>query len=462
MRHSPLLALALAGLLILGSCGDDDTATTVTTVAGTTVTTSGGESTTTAAASTEPLSEFLTAAVADPFTEGGGYHDMEWGDDTHQFLLSVDGLAGGGRLAVGAFDLPTPTGIGADQRLINVFNPESGEPVTPFGVALYRLGASGWDPEVVFLNAQLLQFLETTTDYQARMPAGTAVLHVFPSAFSWDGTLARMIAGVEVYDDLAATNVIYQGEVDCAVGADGGGCILLSDDGVLRPGDVEDAVQALEEDLQSIGYFPLTPDTIYDSDTENWVKNFQRDYRLHVDGKVGPQTAELIEAIASGTSDAVLAYPEGVEGVSFGSPVESALPQLVALLGTPDYSVGWEMSVCGPTPPYGGWEWYKVTWGGFTAWFTERTGPRLFDGWEITDLNTIPTNLYIAGGFGPATTWSDVAALGGLYDPFYGWWSAFDLGYGLGEFDVAPSNPPAGSAQVKGFGVGTAAILYDC
>lgn len=235
-----------------------------------------------------------------------------------------------------------------------------------------------------------------------------------------------------------------------------------ADDGVLRPGDVEDAVLVLELLLQSIGYFPLTPDTTYDGDTESWVRRFQRDYRLTVDGKVGPQTRALIEGIASGTSDAVLAYGEGVGGVSFGSTVESALPQLVALLGTPDYSLGWEMGPCGSTPPYGGWEWYKVTWGGFTAWFTERDGPRLFDGWEITDLNTIPSNLYIAGGFGPATTWSDVAAQGGTYDPFYGWWSAFDLGYGLGDFDGVPSDPPAGAAQVKGFGVGSAAVLYDC
>jgi hypothetical protein len=142
--------------------------------------------------------------------------------------------------------------------------------------------------------------------------------------------------------------------------------------------------------------------------------------------------------------------------------VATALPALIESLGTPDYTLGWEMGACGPTPPYGGWQWYKVTWGGFTAWFTEKSGARRFDGWEVTDLADVPTNLYFAGGIAPSWTWSNFDAMGAVFDPFYGWWSHGSLGYGLGEFVNPPSNPPAAGAKVRGWGTGTAAILYDC
>lgn len=453
-------------LVVAASCGDgggqppEDTSSTTTTD-GTGTSETPSTTTTIPAGSEAPLDALLRAPVGDPFFDAGRF-TMDWADGAHERLVSVDRLPDGSRLAIGDFDLPAAEGLAAEERLVIVWADESPKDVPPFAVALYRLGADGWDPIRVFHNLNILGYLETTTDYQARMPAGPAVLHVFPSEFWWDGDLARMIAGVEVYDDLAATSVVFTGEVDCGITAAAGGCLLISDDGVLRPGDVEDAVLVLEQQLQAIGYLPVPPDTVYDADTEAWVRRFQRDYRLSVDGKVGPETRALVQSLFDGTSGTALAFSEGVSGVSFGSTVESALPQLVGLLGSPDFSVGWEMGACGPTPPYGGWEWYKVTWGGFTAWFTERNGSRQFDGWEVTDLDEIPSNLYFVGGFGPSTQWSQVAAQGGVYDPFYGWWSAGGLGYGMGTFESAPGNPPANNLQVKGFATGSAAVLYDC
>jgi hypothetical protein len=447
---------------VVAACGDDDAGTTTTPEGSTTstVSTTSGE-TTTIPGVTEPFGEFLTAGVSDPFSDTG-YHQMQWADDTHQLVVSTDELPGGGRLILGDLGLPAPTGLESDQRLVQIWVQESPADIPPFAVALYRLTAAGWTPDAVFLNASILGFLEETTDYQAKKPAGPAVLRSFPSAFNWDGS-ARMIAGVEVYDDLAATNVVYAGEVECAITPEGGGCTLLSDDGVLRPGDDTAAVRFFEEDLAAIGYFPFTPDTIYDATTEEWVRTFQRDYRLTVDGKAGPQTITLADDVLSGVSSIVMAYQEGVGGVSFGTLVETALPALIAELGTPDYTLGWEMGPCGPTPPYGGWEWYKVTWGGFTAWFTERDGPRQFDGWEVTDLSDVPSNLYFVGGVAPGWTWAKLAALGATYDEFYGWWYLSSLEYRQGTFVVPPpGNPPPNSAQIRGWGVGTAAILYDC
>jgi hypothetical protein len=459
MKQAPRLTVFLAAMLVVAACGDDDAATTtlpgVTTTAA--VTTTAGEATTTTGV-TEPLGEFLTAGVADPFFDSG-YHPMQWAGDAHEFLESVDTLPGGGRLGLGPVALAGTTGLEPDQRLVAVWVEGS---VDDFAVALYRLGPAGWAPVAVFLNTATLGFLETTTDYLAKQPAGPAILHVFPSAFSWDGSTARLIAGVEVYDDLEATNVVYTGEVDCAITPEGGGCILLSDDGVLRPGDESDAVQLFEEDLAAIGYFPYTPDTIYDATTDEQVRIFQRDYRLTIDGKAGPQTIALADDILSGVSDIVMAHPEGVQGVSFASLVEDALPALIELLGPPDYTLGWEMGACGPTPPYGGWEWYKVTWGGFTAWFTEKSGNRAFDGWEVTDLSDVPADLYFVGGIAPGWNLGQVKALGGSYDEFYGWWYLGSLDYRQGTLVGPYGNPPANSTKLLGWGVGTAGVLYDC
>jgi hypothetical protein len=261
--------------------------------------------------------------------------------------------------------------------------------------------------------------------------------------------------------DFPGNTLEFRAEVECTLGA-ALDCTLLSDDGVLRSGDEGAAVEALDRDLSSIGYPTGAPDGVYDINTELAVLLFQRDYRLTVDGKAGPQTLALIADIVEALSNIVMAYQEGIGGVSFGTTPEAALPELIAHLGTPDYTVGWQMGPCGPTPPDGGWQWYKVTWGGFTAIFTERSGSRQLDGWEVTDLSTVPSNLYFMGGIQPSWTWSDFAAMGATYDSGYQWWSHYDLGYGLGTFVNPPSNPPAPGATILGFGSGTGAILYDC
>ena len=473
-RHLRLAALLLA-MLLAAACGEAGTTTTAatttapaTTAGGTTTTaetstsdggattTTGPAGTTTTAGSPGPLGPFLDSRVSDPFHETG-FHPMRYADDSQDYLVSRDRLTGSQRLALAVLDLvPPPAGLAPDQRLVMVWaDGYDGPGMAPFAVALYRLGGSGWAPDVVIRTSELLAFLETTTDYQAKQPDGTAILHMNLKSFEWNG-FARIVSGVTVYDDAAATHVVYEGEVECTY-SDPGGCILLSDDGVLRPGDTGDAVQAFEQDLAAIGYFPQTPNTVYDATTEAAVKVFQRDYRLAVDGKAGPQTIALADDIHSGNSDIVMAHQEGIQGVSFGELVGSALPQLTGLLGPPDYTVGWQVGPCGT------WQWYKVTWGGFNAIFTERDGPRQFDGWEVTDLATVPANLYFVGGIAPSWTWSNFAAMGAQYDPDYQFWYHAGFNYRMGTFvNHPPSNPPANGAKVQGFGTGTGGILYDC
>ncbi|HEX5631237.1 MAG TPA: peptidoglycan-binding domain-containing protein, partial [Acidimicrobiia bacterium] len=406
------------------------------------------------------------APVEDPLF-GTGFHTMSLGDDSGTWVVSEDPVVGSSPgsnlLALGTMDpVPTLSGVGADMLVVVAWvqNPTADAEPTPGAVALYVMGPEGWEVLASISDTIVLDYLKTTSDYMAWEPAGAVTYaRTTVKSLEWS-TSAHFVADVWVADFPAHSDE-FLAEIECDLAA-ALECVLLSDDGVLRLGDDSEAVLALEQKLQSIGYFGADPDTLYDATTVDWVKRFQRDYRLSVDGKAGPQTQGLVEDVAAGTSNIVMAYAEGVGSVAFGTPVESALPALVAELGTFDYSVGWEMGACGPTPPYGGWEWYKVTWGGFTAWFTEKSGSRQFDGWEVTDLDDVPTNLYFVGGLSPSSTWGYLKSLGAVYDDGYGWWDLTAFDYRLGGLVAPYGNPPANSTQVLGWGVGTAGILYDC
>jgi hypothetical protein len=223
---------------------------------------------------------------------------------------------------------------------------------------------------------------------------------------------------------------------------------------VLRPGDEGEAVEALQDALMELGYYGGAASATYDDETEEAVSLFQRDYRLSVDGKAGPQTLDLIDDVVSGRSDIVMASEEGVGEVLFGTTVETARPALIALFGTPDSSTGWYASACS------GDMYLELTWDGFTAIFSDREGPRLFDGWHVDDLSDLPDWLYFAGGIRPSWRWSDFDDMGAGFDPEYGaFWYHHDLGYNNGRFVNPPSDPPAAGARIKSFGTGTGAFV---
>ena len=457
MPASRRLAVVLAALLLTAACGGGDSAlTTATTSPGTTTTVSTTSTATTAtsttAPDTNPLAPLLADPVADPFG-ATGHHAMEYGSGARDSVVSQDTLgAAGGRLVLALFrEPPATTGIAADQMLLEAWIDPGSGPVHPRAIVLYGLGVGGWNPYVTIDAAAIMAYLETTTDYQARRVEGPVWLSLTPSVFDWTGT-ARLVTRVGVFasgSDVAA----YAGEIECTFTGTLA-CETLSDDGVLRPGDEGDDVTALQEALAGLGYYTGAASGTYDNATAAAVRLFQRDYRLDVDGKAGPQTQDLLDDIVAGTSDIVMASQDEVGEVAFGTPADAARPALNAIFGTPDSTEGWYEDDCDSHM------WLKVTWGGFTAIFTDRDGSRQFDGWHVDDLSDLPAWLYFAGGIRPSWRWSDFAAMGAGFDPTYGaFWYQHDLGYNNGRFVNPPSDPPAAGARIRGFGTGTGAFV---
>ncbi|WP_414586664.1 peptidoglycan-binding domain-containing protein [Scytonema sp. PCC 10023] len=65
---------------------------------------------------------------------------------------------------------------------------------------------------------------------------------------------------------------------------------------LLRSGSKGDAVKAVQERLNFLGYGPLVADGIFGSKTEAAVKLFQKDKGLTVDGIVGNFTWDTLFA----------------------------------------------------------------------------------------------------------------------------------------------------------------------
>lgn len=462
MTASPRCAVVIAALLLAAGCGGADSATTTTaadTVTTTTASTTTDTVTTTTSSTlppdTGPLAGLLVEQVADPLL-GTASHDMEYGDATRTFVISQAALtAAGGKLILAPFDpAPTTTGLAADQILLEAWiAPHAG--VAPRAIVLYGLGVGGWNPYVVIDSASILAYLSTSTDYLARRPQGPVDVRTTPTSFDWTGS-AHFIADVAVFAaDPAGDSPAYEGQIECTyVGSLE--CETLSDDGILRPGDEGEPVAALQEALADLGFYTGAGEGLFDEATEEAVRLFQRDYRLAVDGKAGPRTLDLIDDVVSGASNIVMASQEGVGEVAFGTPADTARPALNAIFGSPDASTGWFSSPCS------GADWLEITWDGFTAIFTDRNGSRQFDGWEVNDLQDLPSWLYFAGGIRPSWRWSDFESMGADsdFDPeSVAFWYHHDLGYNNGRFVNPPSGSPAANARISGFGTGTGAFV---
>ena len=424
---------------------------------------------------TGPLAGLVGLPVQDTLLDSG-FHEMQYVDEAHSYLVSVDSLTGGDpavdRLAVGVLaPPPTTSGIAGDQILAAVWVDNWAGDIAPTGIALYTVGVAGWTAIASIEDDEILGFLDTTTDYTARRPSGPPVLQAVYSQFDWTGS-AHFLAGVSVFDlfipDAAAE---FEGQIECTVDP-ALACTLLSDDGVLRLGDTGGAVTQMQQWLVSIDWGPgmgylLETTGTYDADTEAAVRDFQRDFRLAVDGRAGPQTLSLLERVADASSGILIASKWGVAvqtsaahptpgAIRFGDASLPAWLNLIEVLGTP-VDTGWYTDGCD------GAQWYKSTWNGFTAIFTDRDAPGspVFDGWEVTNLATVPSNLYFRGGIRPSWRWSNFGGAGATLD-YYGdaFWRMDAHGYSDGRWVIDPgTGTPVSSAEVRSFGTGTGAFI---
>ncbi|MBN2112784.1 MAG: peptidoglycan-binding protein [Acidimicrobiia bacterium] len=459
------LTLLLVVALCAAACGGTGTSTTAeasttTTTQALTTSTTSTTSTSTAAPDTGPLAPLLADPVADPLRDTGS-HQMRYRNPQQDEVVSQDTLDGTGtRLSLRLPDpMPTITGLNSDQMLLQVSFTEGPYAPDYQALVLYGRGLGGWNPYVVIDYASILAYLETTTDYQARRVEHLAALELAPKVFDWTGS-AHFIAGVSVFpaDDYFGGGepvAAYTGEIECTFTGTLE-CETVSDDGILRPGDEGEDIAALQQTLAELGYYGGAGGGTYDEETEEAVGLFQRDYRLDVDGKAGPQTQRLLEEVVSGESDIVLASRQGVGEVAFGTPAAEARASLTLLFGTPDDSTGWFSSPCS------GADWQEITWDGFTAIFTDRNGSRQFDGWEVNDLQDLPDWLFFAGGIRPAWRWADFEEMGARFDldpDGVAFWYHENLSYNNGRFANPPSDPPAASARIRSFGTGTGAFV---
>lgn len=464
----PRVALLCAIFLIATSCGDDSgvdpsiTATTTATLSTSTV----AVATTTAPTTgdtlgadppdeaTGTLADLMGHLFEDPF-EDSGFVAMDWIDE-RGVLVSGESIMGSGPgldlLGLGPLlPPPTLTGVGTNQVLVQAWVDNYTGDIVPQAIVLYTRDPSGWVATAVIDSIAVEEALLLTTDYDAVAPPGPVAVQTTVSVFDWAARVFR--AGVSVFEYSGGFELTYEGEIECSI-ADPLECTTLSDDGVLRPGDEGEAVEALQNDLSTLGYSTGAIDGKYGSQTSGAVSALQTDFLLTVDGRAGPQTLGLIADLVAGVSDLILASKEGIGTVAFGAPADPAYGDLFDILGPPDSTTGWYVDACD------GADWLQATWAGFTAIFTDRDGFRQLDGWEVNDLSNLPVGVLIAGGIEPNWTWADFEAVGAEFDPTYGaFFYLTDLAYNNGRFVNPPTNPPAPDAAVRSFGTGTGAFV---
>lgn len=440
--------------LLMAACGGDSGSTT-STVASTSTTTA-AEATTSEATTTTttPLTgtvqDVVGRALEDPLL-GTGFHEMEWEGSFARSVESIDGSSGDvNRLAVAPL-VPAPRveGLPAGALLLEVWIEAYDGDVEPRGVAVFVLGEDGWEARGTVTAADVFAFVETTTDYEARRISGPAELEF--DVTSWGEPEHGFRADVRV---LEGASVGYEGEVECLIGNIALDCVLLSDDGVLRPGDEGEAVEALQEDLATLGYFTDDIDGTYSAATRVAVRALQQDHRLTRDGIAGPNTLTMIEGLIDGTLDIVMAGPSGVGDILFGTESGQAYADLIVIFDAPTSTDDWHVDACD------GHDWFRAHWDGFTAIFTDRDGSRQFDGWHVSDISDVPDWLYFEYGLRPTTTWTYLQSIGAEWEPAYGGvWYQNEIGYNNGRFVAPVSDPPAGDARLLSFGTGTGAFV---
>jgi len=459
------VAMLCAVVLVAASCGDSSGAAdvTVTVIPLPTTTIATATSVTTLPTSdvtlgADPPDEAVASLSGqlfqDPFM-GTGFQLMSLYDE-RGVLVSEASIVGSGPgvdlLGIGPL-LPEPiaTGLGPDQMLFESWIDNYSGDLVPTAIVLYSRTADGWVATAVIDSASVEAALLLTTDYAAAAPAGPVAIQMSLSEFDWTVRLFR--AGVSAFDYFEEFELVYEGEIECTIGTPLE-CTTLSDDGVLRPGDEGEDVEALQNDLAALGYLIETIDGKYGPQMSAAVSAFQADYGLTADGKAGPNTLGLMADIAGGASGLILASRDRIGDVVFGTPADAANGDLFVIFGPPDTSTGWYEDACD------GYDWLQARWDGFSVIFTDREGFRQLDGWAVNDLSDLPSGLVIAGGIQSSWTWSDFDAAGAEFDPGHGgFFHMVDLAYSNGRFVDSPSDPPVPDAAVSGLGAGTGAFV---
>jgi len=454
------MAFSMLAAVVATGCGDDaapsastTAPTTTTTIAETSTTSPEPVTTTTTPPVPEPgtLGSLTTMEVEDPLM-GSGFHDLAWADDALTFLSSsrpTTGVEGEDLIAMSAVESEAVvTGLDVGQVVVRVWLAFTSFDVPPSAVVVYTPGPGRFEATTVIDDVSLEAALRGTTDYAAVAPAGEPQL-VF-TVLTLDMVTGLLIARVTVRD-IDAGQTVYEGEISCDFSAGLLECVTLTDDGVLRPGDAGEAVEALQEDLKTAGYFYGALDGKYGPKTEAAVRAFQTDYLLAADGRAGPVTMGLLSDVVTGKTSLVVASKNGVGTTKFGTGFDAARAALIGAFGTPDTEFGWYQDACD------GKDWYYATWDGFTAFFTDRTGARRFDGWHVDDLSDLPANLLIAGGIRSTWRWGELQAIGAeFFSDYLGdRWRISALGYTNGRFATKVSDPPSPDARIKSFGTGT-------
>lgn len=105
-----------------------------------------------------------------------------------------------------------------------------------------------------------------------------------------------------VHIDTRATKSFWYGHAQAYRATFGGGNATNTDD-LLNLGDTGDRVKVLQTNLKTLGY-SVTVNSKFDSRTEAAVKKLQRDFKLTVDGIVGPATeAAITRALEASKND---------------------------------------------------------------------------------------------------------------------------------------------------------------
>ena len=344
MAASRRCAVVLVVLLATAACGggSGDTTTTsapTTTTAGTTTTV--GRRTTTSSSTvppdTGPLAGLLTAEVADPLL-GTGYHAMEYGDESP--LLC--GLPGHRRDQRRRPPLPRPLRPGAGHhrhrlptrscsRLGSTLTTPQGPPRGPWSCTAWGwAGGTRMSPSTRRRSWPTSRPPPTTPSAppadrptSASRPRSSTGRAVPTSSPTWPSSPTptpgtRLTRGRSSAPSSAAWSARpFRTTASCGPGTRASRWRLCR-----TPWRTSASTRAAGEG-------------IYDDATEEAVRLFQRDYRLAVDGKAGPQTLDLIDDVVSGASEIVMASQDGVGEVLFGTAADTARPALNAIFGRP-------------------------------------------------------------------------------------------------------------------------------